>query len=51
MAYGMLYERLMRHRDDLEQARVDAILGMPGAAARHVEALAEVLMDAGMEVK
>lgn len=34
LAFGMIYERLMRGRDDGEQLKANALLGMPGAQAQ-----------------
>lgn len=34
LAFGMIYVRLMRGRDDDERLKADALLGMPGAQAR-----------------
>lgn len=34
MAFPLLHERMMRHRDDGEQLKLNAWLGMPGAQAK-----------------
>lgn len=34
LAFGLIYERLMRNRTDAEALKADAALGMPGAQAR-----------------
>lgn len=51
VAFGLIYERIMRHRDDVDRARVDMILGMPGAQSRYDDLLTSTLTDAGIEVR
>lgn len=50
VAFGFVYERMMRHRDPIDAARVDMLLGMPGADMRHTRLVADQLEEMGIEV-
>lgn len=41
MAYSLIYERLQRHREDVDRLRIDALLNMPGARYQYEQAMDE----------
>ena len=50
MATALIHERMMRHRDDDEQLKLNAWLGMPGAQAALDENRRESVAGADFEV-
>lgn len=50
MAFALLHERILRHRDDAEQLKINAMLGMPGAQAALDEQRRESVVGADFEV-
>lgn len=51
MAFGLIYERLMRGRNEGERLQADVVLGMPGARERQVAAEEAAFERAGFEVR
>jgi hypothetical protein len=50
VAFAMTYERLMRHRDEDEQLKISALMGMPGAQDELDRQRRTTVADLGFEV-
>lgn len=50
MAVALLHERILRHRDEPEQLKINAALGMPGAQAALDAHRRESVVGADFEV-
>jgi hypothetical protein len=50
MAFGLIHEMLMRGRDEHDQLRINALLGMPGAQEAYDRERADTVVEFGIEV-